>query len=102
MSEELSAEEQEQAQRYQRAAHAMQSGVAMDLNHDPSSGTSKHLRVGVNAAMADQGGLVTLLIEKGVFTKLEYLTAIANHMEAEAVKYEQILTARVGKEIHLL
>lgn len=87
--------------RYHEAAHAMQSGVAMTMNYEDTLTTPKHLRVGVNAAMSDQGGLVTLLIAKGVFTKEEYLAAIADSMEKEKDTYEEQLSARLGKKITL-
>jgi hypothetical protein len=74
------------------AAHAMQTGVAMEMGFDPAPTEPKHLRVGINAAMADHAGLVTLLIAKGVFTKEEYAAAIATSMENEAARYERHLS----------
>lgn len=88
-------------ERYETAGHAVQTGVAYDLERDPTSGTPKHLRVGINMAMSDQAGLVTLLIEKGVFTLEEYLTAVADSAEDEAKRYEQLLSNRYGKSIKL-
>ncbi len=78
-------------QQYTEAAHAMQTGVAyeMEINSKPTE--PKHLRVGVNAAMCDHAGLVNLLIEKGIITKEEYLKAIATEMAAEKARYEQRL-----------
>lgn len=82
--------------RYQVAAHAVQSGVAMDLNDDPASGTPKHLRTGVNLAMVDHGALVRLLIKKGLITEEEYFTELVAGAEDEQRAYEQKLTARYG------
>lgn len=87
--------------RYEAAAHAMQSGVAMEMNHHSQPTEPKHLRVGINAAMADHCGLVTLLIAKGVFTEAEYLDAIAKSMESEKERYEKHLTDLVGTKITL-
>jgi hypothetical protein len=89
--------------RYESALHAMQSGVAMEMNDpDRASATEpKHLRVGINAAMADHAGLVTLLIEKGVFTMEEYLAAICGSMEQEKKRYEKSLSAKLGKIVSL-
>jgi hypothetical protein len=87
--------------RYERAGHAMQSGVAMEMNHRSEPTEPKHLRVGINSAMADHGGLVTLLIEKGIFTKEEYLTAIADSMEAEKRRYEEHISQLVGAKVTL-
>ena len=76
-------------ERYQRAAHAMQTGV--EFSKDKTSQEPKHLRVGINSAMSDMGGLVTLLIEKGVFTHDEYVAAIADAMEREVESYRKQL-----------
>lgn len=64
-------------------------------------GTPKHLRVGVNAAMVGHGGLVVLLIAKGVFTEEEYLKAIADKMEAEQATYEERLSEAAGAKVTL-
>ncbi|MER2536889.1 MAG: hypothetical protein ABTQ31_17185 [Rhizobiaceae bacterium] len=87
--------------RYALAAHAMQSGVAAEMGFDPKPTEPKHLRVGINAAMSDIGGLATLLIAKGVITEAEYLAAIADAMEREKDKYEQMLSARYGGNVTL-
>lgn len=72
--------------RYLHHSHRMQTGV--EYLKDKGDQTPKMLRVGVNAAMSDQAGLVTLLIEKGVFTSEEYTKAVADAMEREADSYE--------------
>ncbi len=86
---------------YTKKGHAMQSGVAMKMNLDPQETTPKHLRVGVNAAMADQAGLVRLLIEKGLITEAEYEAAITAEMGREVARYEEWLTAQMGTKISL-
>ena len=75
--------------RYLAAMHAMQTGVAYELARDPSSGTPKHLRVGVNTAMCDHAALVRILVAKGIVTDAEYATAIADEMEREKQRYEE-------------
>lgn len=79
--------------RYRAAVHGMQSGVAAEMVLGAGSAATepKHLRVGINAAMCDHSALVQLLIGKGIFTRDEYLTAIADAMEAEKARYEQRL-----------
>jgi uncharacterized lipoprotein YbaY len=84
------------SERYAAAAHAMQSGVAFKMNHDPKETEPKHLRVGINAAMSDQGGLVKILIDKGVFTLEEYTKAIADQMEIEAESYRLAAQQKTG------
>lgn len=91
-------------QRYTAAAHAMQSGVAMDMEtdtHSQGATTPKHMRVGVNSALVDSAALAELLISKGVITEAEYLEAMATGMEREAKRYEEILSRRFGKPITL-
>lgn len=102
MSDEpLNEREREYQQRYLQAAHAMQSGVKYDLETDPSSGTAKHLRVGVNSAMVDHGALAELLVAKGLITREEYLKALAEKMEAEVRTYQDKLTERMGAPVRL-
>lgn len=93
-------------QRYVKAAHAVQSGVAMDMATDPNPNsqgatTPKHLRTGLNAVMADHGSLAKLLIDKGIITQDEYLDAIADGQEREQARYEKLLTDRTGQRITL-
>lgn len=87
--------------RYVAATHAMQSGVAMKMNYDPSETTPKHLRVGVNAAMVEHSALARLLVRKGVITEEEYAAALADGMEAERDMYQQWLQQRLGGNIRL-
>lgn len=92
--------------RYHAAAHAVQSGVAMEMNveragDDNRSTSPKHLRVGIATAKAEQGGLATLLIAKGVFTSEEYTAAMADAMEGEQAIYERRLSGMLGREIKL-
>jgi hypothetical protein len=67
----------------------MQSGVAalMGQGHD-SETEPKHLRVGVNSALCENGALVRLLIAKGVITADEISKASADEMEAEVRRYQ--------------
>ena len=88
-------------ERYQAAAHAMQSGVAMEMNYDSKSTQPKHLRVGVNSALVDSSALAELLITKGIITEDEYLDAIAAGMEREAESYRARLQDRLGTSITL-
>lgn len=87
--------------RYMAAAHAMQSGVAMDMRQDTTLSDPKHLRVGINTAHADIGSLSRLLIAKGVISEDEYLEAIADGMEREKTDYERRLSARLNTKITL-
>lgn len=84
--------------RVAKLSHAIQTGVGFDLQADPTSGTPKHLRTGVNIALIGQGALVRLLIAKGLITEEEYLTELIAGLEAEKAAYEQRLAARYGRE----
>ena len=104
---------QEDQLRYTRAAHAMQSGVKMMQNYEhpelvipddkfEASDSPKHLRVGVNAAMVDHGGLTNLLISKGIITMAEYFKFAADTMEQEVHNYEKRIKDEIGTEVKLL
>src|SRR5690349_12349124 len=88
-------------ERYHELAHAMQSGVAWELQRDPTPGTPKHLRVGVNVALCDHSALVKLLIAKGLITEQEYWTAVVAEMAAEVQRYEERLSQTYGRTIRL-
>lgn len=92
-------------QRYEAAAHAMQTAVKVELNHtlqdqrtsDPVTLLEyfvKHLRVGNNARASDHAALVNLLIKAGVFTMAEYEKEAADEMEREAERRRQDLIRR--------
>ncbi len=90
-------------ERYHAAAHAMQSGVAqeMEMPGRQTATEPKHLRVGINSAMVDHAGLVGLLVDKGVITTEEYVRCIADAMEAEKLRYEESLSSALGIKITL-
>jgi len=82
--------------RYQRAAHAMQTGVAHEMNREPGPTAPKHLRVGVNSALVSHGALVRLLLQKGLITEVEYMEACCEGMEDEVRAYEERLHRLFG------
>ncbi len=90
-------------ERYAAALHAMQTGVAMEMQQPATAGATepKHLRVGVNSAMCDNAALVRLLIDRGVFTLAEYETAIADEMEREVMRYQERLREALGAPVTL-
>jgi hypothetical protein len=88
----------DELRKYTAAAHAMQSGVAAEMNFNPSPTTPKHLRVGVNSALCDQAAIARLLIAKGIITDLEYVTAIREEMEREAERYKKIVNDHYGTD----
>lgn len=98
MSEWSKEEKEEMNRRYHAACHAMQTGVAFELHHDPAraAATPKHLRVGVNSALVNSSALGELLIKKGIITEQEYMTAMAEGMEAEALRYTEICRTLSG------
>jgi hypothetical protein len=86
-------------QRYMRAVHQMQSGVAMLMNFDGVSDPEhKHLRVGVNSALVINNALTQLFISKGVITLAEYTKASADAMEEEVERYRTDLQQRISPD----
>ena len=92
---------EEARERYVRAAHAMQTGVAFTMYSEPSQIEPKHLRVGVNCAMVEHSALVKLLLAKGVITETQYFASLADAMEEEVTRYRERLTALFGADITL-
>lgn len=89
---------------YMAAAHAVQSGVDYEIGavgDARAAATPKHLRTGVNLAMADIASLATLLIDKGVVTRVEYHEAIAAGALAEQRRYEKTLGEHYGTTVTL-
>lgn len=76
-------------ERYLRAMHGVQSGVAYEMTKDTKPTDPKHLRVGINAAMIEHGALVKVLFDKGVLTEDEYYAALADGAEEELRRYEE-------------
>lgn len=87
--------------RYEAAMHAVQSGVAIDLEINPKTIEAKHLRVGVNSALIDSSAMARLLMKKGIITEREYLESVVEFAEKEQADYEAKLTAHFGKTIKL-
>lgn len=78
-------------ERYNKAMHAMQTGVALELSRGSDSASPKHLRVGVNSALCDQSALARLLVEKGIMTWDEYGKSVADEAEREVQRYRERL-----------
>ncbi len=100
-SEPVTEEMRADIERYAAAAHAMQSGVGMELASDPTSGTPKHLRVGINSAMVENSALARVLMAKGLITQGEYLKALADAMEEEQTRYQDRLSQQFGRKVTL-
>lgn len=88
--------QKEAMQRYSRAAHAVQTGVALEKERGSKDTEPKHLRVGINLTKTDHAALVRLLIAKGILTEEEYYEAICESVEAEQHAYEERLGVKLG------
>lgn len=99
--------EEEIVRLYMAKGHALQSGIAVMIERDPHyspetpARTTKHLRVGIDGARSDAGGLARLLIDKGLITKREYLLAILDGMCHEVETYERRLREEFGVAVTL-
>lgn len=82
---------------YNRQAHRVQTAIAVLMQQDDHAFVeTKHLRTGIDMTKSDHGGLVTLLIAKGVFTLEEYLAALTEAAKREADAYEKVVQAVVS------
>lgn len=101
----LSDVERHHHERYERAAHAMQSGVKGHMEFSPGGMSvdtmPKHLRTGLNSAMVETSVLGRLMLEKKLITREEYLRTLADVMEEEAHRYETMLSEITGVVIKL-
>jgi hypothetical protein len=91
---------EEDRERYIAACHAMQTGVAYQMQVtnecDP-----KHIRVGVNSAMVNDRAMTELLIEKGIITEEEYFAKIAVCMELEVADYQERVKKQFGGNVNI-
>lgn len=92
---------EEDRARYERAMHAMQSGVAARMGYDHGETTPKHLRVGVNSALLQNSALALLLMRTGVIAEADYWKALADAAEEEKGLYERWLSNHTGATVHL-
>lgn len=90
-------------ERYEAAAHRIQTAIGFSFGLDYSwmdgrlLTALKHLRVGIDTSKADQGGLVKLLIRKGVITEDEYFGAILEANEGEAELQQETLQRKMAQ-----
>lgn len=84
-----------------RLMHAMQSGVAMEMNIISKSTEPKHLRVGINNALCEASAIGKILVDKGICTGDEYMAAINYMLRQEVRSYEDKLTKHFGKKVTL-
>lgn len=83
--------------------HSMQSGVKYTIEYGLDDAHSpKHLRTGVNNALVSNGALVDILIQKGIFTEEEFMTAYNNVLRKEVASYEDALSKHLKTKITLL
>lgn len=82
--------------------HAVQSGVAYSMNIPGDKACEpKHLRVGVNASLIDTAAIADLLIQKGIFTKEEYLESLCKFAQNDVDTYEKELSDHFGTSVKL-
>lgn len=87
---------------YMRLSHAMQTGVKFEMETGITDAhLPKHLRVGVNMALADAGALARLLLQKGVFTALEYYQMLVTVLEEEVARYTIRIERATGHKVTL-
>jgi hypothetical protein len=90
---------------YPEAMQAVQTGIAYEIELEGEAGAGcspKHLRVGISSGAVSQAAIASLLIEKGIITLDEYMTALTVVANKEAKCYEEILSKKLGREIKLL
>jgi hypothetical protein len=89
------------ADRYERAAHAVQSGVAAEQSRGSEDGTPKHLRVGIVLRRCESAVLARVLIAAGLLTEDGYIAMLADEVEKEVAEYEERLSDAIGAQVKL-
>lgn len=94
----------EKRKKYVELCHAMQTGVAYEMNVDAdvSAITPKHLRVGVNSALVNSEALAKILLAKGIMTEDEYWDALIAAMQDEVIRYTKRLEEKYGIKVTLV
>jgi hypothetical protein len=99
----LSEKEERLLARSNELMHAIQSGIAYNMQLDPNGETSaKHLRVGVNNALIQHAALIRVLCDSHVILLEKYLEVYVALLEDEKKSYEAQLTTMYGRNIKLL
>jgi len=78
---------------YEEAMHGVQTGVAYEMGLPGEwerSTEPKHLRTGVNSALANCAALAQLMMDKGVFTPEEYVEYLRLAANDELARYERL------------
>lgn len=90
---------EEQQERYVKACHSMQAAIGLLMTNEwtASATDAKHLRTGINSAMAEHGSLARLLIKKGIIDEHEYYEAVIEGAEMEA----KLMANLVIEKLHL-
>lgn len=96
---ELAIEEAEA--RYRAAMNALQAGISTKNELVPRDTEPRVLRTGINSAMMQASALAHLLMEKGVITKLEWFSALADMAEYEVKIYEDEISQILGTKVTL-
>ena len=86
---------------YLKLSHAIQSGIALALEFDPTPGKPKHLRVGNDLRASEHAALVRTLIKAGVITEQAYCEEVLEELRREKERHEERLLARYGRRVEL-
>ena len=88
----------DQSGRYRRAAHAVQTATKMlaNLIYGEASKDYVDNRTGLNIQMAEFGGLLDLLVRKGVITELERDETLIAALENEVQRHKVWIAEKMG------
>lgn len=86
---------------YLGLAHSLQSGVALQLELNPLIGTPKDLCTGLNKCMVETSALISLLVECGVITNVQFVKALVKGMTQEVQAFEHMLSHHYKSTVHL-
>lgn len=91
---------EEERARLLAAQHAMMTGVGYMMQYDNAESDLKHIRTGINTALANCEVIAKILIDKGIITQEEYFKECADAMEKERDSYKTKLESYLRKKHH--
>lgn len=87
--------------RYHEACHAVRRGVDRKWEFDSIDTNTTELRVAINGLIAESNAMAILLLDKGIFTEIEYFNGLADAMESIKSAYEGWLSSELGTRTKL-
>ncbi len=102
----MSKSKQQLQQEIFQTLHGIQTGIKFKYETEeknlPIDHKLKHIRVGVDNAIAHGEALSMLLVKKGVFTEEEFLEQYLDSLQFKLKQYKRELSEELGVNVNLI